>query len=108
MQSKNLFANAQAPTLGERFEQLLSVDGLVIERIVSSPRIEQQRYVQTQDEWVVLLHGTAVLEVDGVPLSLGDGDYVFLPASTPHVLREVSNGALWLAVHHHHAEASAA
>ena len=68
MQSRNLFANAQAPMMGERFEQLLSVDGLVIERIVSSPRIEQQRYVQTQDEWVVLLRGTALLEVDGAPL----------------------------------------
>ena len=108
MQSRNLFANTQAPTMGERFEQLLSVDGLVIERIVSSPRIEQQRYVQTQDEWVVLLRGTALLEVDGAPLSLGNGDYVFLPAGTPHVVREVSDGALWLAVHHHHAEAPSA
>ena len=58
-------------------------------------------YVQTQDEWVLLVQGTAALEIDGTTESLKAGDYVFLPANTPHCVREVSEGALWLAVHLH-------
>ena len=106
MKPGNLFADTVPPVTGERFEELLSAGGLVVERIVSSPRIERQRYVQAQDEWVVLLRGVALLEVEGEPVRLGEGDYVFLPAGTPHVVQEVSDGALWLAVHHHHPAAS--
>jgi len=87
------------PATGERFETLLQHHNLVIERICSSSDISLTRYVQTQDEWVLLVQGAAIIEIDGKIESLKAGDFVFLPANTPHSVREVSVGALWLAVH---------
>jgi cupin 2 domain-containing protein len=97
----NLYADASLPAHGERFDTLLSHKGLVIERIVSTAKIASHEYVQEQDEWVVLLQGSAMLDVVGAPVALNAGDYVFLPARTPHTVRSVSDGALWLAVHLH-------
>ena len=97
----NLYEDALPPATGERFDTLLSHQGLVIERIVSTSRIESQEYLQEQDEWVLLLTGEATLEVAGRKVPLKAGDYLFLPARTPHTVQKVSDGALWLAVHLH-------
>ncbi|MGW8394312.1 cupin domain-containing protein [Pseudoduganella sp. HUAS MS19] len=97
----NLYEDALPPATGERFDTLLSHQGLVVERIVSTSKIESQEYVQEQDEWVVLLAGEALLEVAGRQVPLKAGDYLFLPARTPHTVQRVSDGALWLAVHLH-------
>jgi cupin 2 domain-containing protein len=98
---QNLFQNAAPPVTGERFETLLKHKNLVIERICSSADIPLTPYVQTQDEWVLLIQGTAEIEIAGKLESFKSGDYVFLPANTPHCLKSVSEGALWLAVHLH-------
>jgi cupin 2 domain-containing protein len=57
--------------------------------------------VQPQDEWVVLVHGEAVLRVAGESVALASGDHLFLPARVPHSVERVSAGAIWLAVHVH-------
>ncbi len=101
MEMGNLYEDALPPATGERFDTLLSHRGLVIERIVSTSRIASQEYVQEQDEWVVLLQGEARLDVAGRELPLRAGDYLFLPSRTPHTVLQVSDGALWLAVHLH-------
>lgn len=101
MSIANLFADAAAPAEGERFETLLDHKNLVVERIISSAAITPSEYVQPQDEWVVLLRGDATMEVDGEVVELQSGAYLFLPAGTPHTVRRVSEGALWLAVHLH-------
>ncbi|MEI2453492.1 cupin domain-containing protein [Lysobacter firmicutimachus] len=101
MKIGNLFDGSQAPAAGERFEPLLSHRNLVVERILSSAAIEPVEYVQPQDEWVALLQGEATLEVAGESFELRSGDHLFLPAGTPHIVRRVSQGALWLAVHLH-------
>lgn len=99
MHMGNLFDDADAPLKGERFEELLNHKNLVIERIVSSAATAPTEYVQRQDEWVALLQGEATLEVAGKPVELHSGDYLFLPAGTRHVVRRVTDGAIWLAVH---------
>jgi cupin 2 domain-containing protein len=96
---RNLFDNATPPATGERFETLLQHKNLVIERICSSTDIPLTQYVQTQDEWVLLFQGKAEIEIAGKLESLKSGDYVFLPANTPHCVKSASQGALWLAVH---------
>src|SRR5262245_38256789 len=101
MRTGNLFAGAVPPGSGERFEELLAHRNLVIERIVSSATTEPREYVQPQDEWVLLLQGSAVVDVAGESVELRSGDYVFLPARLPHTVRRVSEGAVWLAVHLH-------
>ena len=98
---RNLFDNLAPPSTGERFETLLEHRNLLIERISSSSDIPLTKYIQTQDEWVLLVQGTAEMEIDGKTKSLKSGDYVFLPANTPHCVKSVSEGALWLAVHLH-------
>ena len=101
MQIENLFADAKPPLTGERFETLLSHKNLVLERIVSSAVITPCEYIQTQDEWVVLIQGEADLEVDSKAITLTSGDYLFLPAGTPHTVKRASQGAIWLAIHLH-------
>jgi cupin 2 domain-containing protein len=101
MRTGNLFVDTDAPPGGERFETLLTHKNLVIERIVSSAAMTPTEYVQTQDEWVAILQGEAVLEVVGETVALRSGDTLFLPAGTPHTVRRVSEGAVWLAVHLH-------
>ncbi len=101
MKMANLFVDAAAPSHGERFDTLLAHRNLVIERIVSSALPEAVEYVQPQDEWVLLAHGEALLDVAGEAVALRAGDHVFLPAGVPHTVRQASAGALWLAVHLH-------
>jgi cupin 2 domain-containing protein len=108
MRKGNLFADASPPLEGERFETLVRHRNLVVERIVSSEAIRPSEYVQAQDEWVVLLRGEAELRLADELVVLAPGDYLFLPAGTPHTVERVSTGALWLAVHlHPNREASA-
>ena len=101
MQIRNLFNDAAPPSDGERFESFLEIRNLVIERIVSSSKIEHTEYVQLHDEWVALLQGRALLVVEGETLTLGAGDSLFLPAGTPHTVQSASDGAVWLAIHLH-------
>lgn len=101
MRTGNLFSDAVAPSEGERFDTLLGHKNLVVERIVSSAAIVSQEYVQTQDEWVLLVHGEAVLRVAAESIPLKTGDYLFLPAGVPHTVERTSPGAIWLAVHLH-------
>lgn len=97
----NLFHDSQPPAQGERFETLLSHRNLVVERIVSSSRIESVDYVQEQDEWVLLARGEARMTVAGEAIELAAGDHLFLAAGTPHRVERTSEGALWLAIHLH-------
>ncbi|SDG52581.1 cupin domain-containing protein [Propionivibrio dicarboxylicus] len=99
MHPGNLFRDDQPPSSGERFDTLLAHRNLLVERIVSSADIVPGDYLQEQDEWVVLLRGSATLVVDGEEVRLATGDYLFLPARTPHSVTQTSAGALWLAIH---------
>lgn len=95
----NLFADGEPPDAGERAEELVKWGRLTMERIVSASITEAQEYAQEWDEWVALLRGTATLVVDGERLELAEGDWIWLPAGTPHTLERASAGALWLGAH---------
>lgn len=105
MPDGNLYAASDAPAAGERFDTLLQHRQLVVERIVSAAGASSAEFVQAQDEWVLLVRGSAVLEVAGQARALEAGDYLFLPAGTPHTVKHTSGDALWLAVHLHPAPA---
>jgi cupin 2 domain-containing protein len=93
-----LQAGAAAPDEGERAELLARGTGFVVEQILSGRLAAPQDYEQDHDEWVVVLDGGAVLEVDGVAHELGVGDWWLLPAGTPHRLVRIEPGTSWLAV----------
>ena len=101
MKAGNIFEGAAPPGSGERFDRLLTLGNLVVERIVSSEAIERIEYRQTQHEWVVLLKGEARIDVAGTDVSMKSGDYLFLEAETPHTVLQVSEGAVWLGIHLH-------
>lgn len=107
MVTDNLFTDAVPPPIGERFDVLLRHRNLVVERIVSSAAITPQTCVQTQDEWVLLVQGDALMHVAGKPVSLKPGDHLFLPAGVPHSVERTSDGTMWLAIHLHPHEGTA-
>jgi cupin 2 domain-containing protein len=95
-----LRAVSAAPPHGELTEEIVSVRNLVVEQILSGT-VEPVDYVQDQDEWVVVLEGAAVLEVDGERHELARGDWMMIAAGTPHRLVSTLPGTNWLAVHLH-------
>ncbi|MGD9409310.1 cupin domain-containing protein [Thiohalocapsa sp.] len=100
-QPTNLFAGLPVLDSGEDFITLIDQGNVQIERIVSSPRPESNRYDQDHDEWVLLLSGQATLELDGKPVQLNTGDHLLIPAHCPHRVLATSDKprCLWLAVH---------
>ena len=74
---------------------------LVVEQILSGPSDEPHPYVQDQDEWVVVLAGATVLDVEGERVALGPGEWLFLPSGVAHTVLETAAGTSWLAVHLH-------
>ena len=103
MQPKNLYENIEDLSEGEVFEELLRVRNVIIERIHSSERVQPRLYDQPQDEWVMLLQGSARLAIGSQVLALRAGDTVFIPARTPHRVLRTSRDpqCVWLAVHIH-------
>jgi cupin 2 domain-containing protein len=96
-----LRSQADAPAAGERIEQVFALRNMVVEQILSGDDVAAKDYLQTQDEWVTLLAGHAVLDVGGERVELGPGDWVLLPGGVTHRLVEVDRGSNWLAVHLH-------
>jgi cupin 2 domain-containing protein len=95
----SLFNNADPPESGERFESLGQIGTVCLERIVSSAEPEHDEYDQAHDEWVLLVRGTARLEIGDQLFDFAAGDHVRLPAHTRHRVLETSAGAVWLALH---------
>ncbi len=96
---KNFFENLKIPEKGEIFETVLKDKNVVIERIVSSENIEPKEYIQEQDEWVIVLKGSAEIKIGEEILYLKEGDFVFIPSKKPHWVLKAEKGTVWLAVH---------
>ncbi|WP_456451897.1 cupin domain-containing protein [Hydrogenimonas sp.] len=98
MKARNLL-QTPPPEAGEYFETLLKNDRVTIELIVSSDTPEPLLYHQKHDEAVLLLEGRALLWVDGKHVTLKRGDFLHIPADTPHRVLETEAGTRWLAIH---------
>ena len=96
---KSNIYNYTIPNSGEDFNTLFESKNIKLVRIVSSENIEPQEYIQEEDEYVILLEGSATLEIDGEIKKLVRGDALLIPAKTPHRVLQISRGALWLAVY---------
>ena len=94
----NLF-DYTIPKAGESFTPLLENEKVKILRIVSSDTPDETLYDQEKDEWVVLLEGSATLEMEDRQIELKRGDTLFIPARTPHRVLRTEAGSLWIAVH---------
>ncbi len=90
----------------EAFETLLENDHFHLEKIQSEGHAtpEGEWLDQSEDEWVVLLRGSAGLMLEGEPqeVVLNSGDYLLIPAHTKHRVEWTSatEKTFWLALHY--------
>jgi len=104
-ESGNMYSNIPPSLPTELFETLFQKGTVRIERILSHGQAtpEGEWYDQDQDEWVLLLAGSAGLLFEGEaePRSLTAGDYLMIPARRRHRVAWTSHGetTVWLAVH---------
>jgi hypothetical protein len=87
------------PASGESFHRLADVGSTRVEHIVSSDTPDPGEQMQEWDEWVMVLRGAARLEVAGVEVALGAGDWLLLRAGTRHRVLSTEAGTQWIAVH---------
>lgn len=95
---KNSYSTA-TPKNGEIFKILLEHKNIKIEQIASSGKISDKVYKQKQDEWVLILKGSAKLDLDGKAVNMKDGDCLFIPSGQRHKVLETKSSTVWLAVH---------
>ena len=96
----NLLEIENLPKLGsEIFETILKHKNIEIKKIISNTLQTPQTFIQKEDEFVVLLKGCAKIEINGEVKKLKSGDYLFIPANTPHTLIKTKKIAVWLAIH---------
>ena len=94
----------QSALSGELFETILEGKHCRLERIVSTGQTtpDGEWYDQEQDEWVIVLQGTAklVFEPDHV-IELQAGDYINIPAHQRHRVSwtDPNQVTVWLALH---------
>lgn len=101
MVERGALARTAAPSVGETFCELAQLQNVVIEEIVSSAQPEPTEYRQAHDEWVMVLDGSATLEIDGTEFVLARNEWISIAAGVPHRVRRTDAGTRWLAVHVH-------
>ena len=99
---KNIFADRPRAIDGENFSTLFESSSVKIEKIVSHSHSSPPGfwYDQNEDEWVIVLRGTAALEfAAGEIVEMKEGDYLLVPRYTRHRVARTSENTVWLAVH---------
>ncbi len=105
-ESKNIFSNVPEILSEEIFEELITSPGVRIERIVSRGHSSPEGfwYDQSNNEWVILLKGRAIVLFHGEesPVNLLPGDYINIPAHVKHRVAwtDPDQETVWLAVHY--------
>ena len=97
VQRGRLLDPSAAPAAGEQTDHVVSMRNVFVEQILSG-LVGPVDYDQDDDEFALVLAGAAVLDVDGEPVELAAGDWVLLPARTPHRLVHTEPGTSWLTV----------
>lgn len=101
----NLLADLPDATGSEQFELFAQLSGVRVERIVSQGQATPagQWYDQDWHEWVLLLQGEALVQLEGEddPRHLGSGDWLSLPPRCRHRVQWTppDRVTVWLALH---------
>ena len=99
---ENIFADIPAGVDGETFVTLFSHANAKIERVISHSHSSPAGfwYDQADDEWVIVLSGSATLEfAAGELIEMNTGDYLTIPCHVKHRVARTSEETIWLAVH---------
>ena len=99
----NIFSRIPDVACQEEFIELLSRDGVRIERIISQGHTtpEGEWYDQDENEWVMVVQGSGrLLFESGKDLLLEAGNYVNIPAHERHRVTwtHPTETTIWLAV----------
>jgi cupin 2 domain-containing protein len=106
MNSGNVFTDVARELAEEQILELLAIDNMRIERIVSTGHASPPGfwYDQNWGEWVLLLAGSAGLQFENEPepRQLNPGDFVHI---APHIRHRVTwtdpvQPTIWVAVHY--------
>ena len=98
----NVFDAAGSAASSEEFFALFESSAVRIERIVSRSHSSPPGfwYDQPEDEWAIVLRGSAVLEfADGEIVEMKEGDYLLIPRHVRHRIARTGKHTVWLAVH---------
>lgn len=102
----NIFSGLPQQLQEERFDTLAGTGDVRIERIVSQGQAtpEGEWYDQERDEWILLLSGSAGLQLEGEAAArrMAAGDYLLIPAHCRHRVdwTDPDLQTIWLAVHY--------
>ncbi len=105
MAIQNIFNDIPRNIPKELFEPLLKTEQFILERIISKGQSSPAEgwYEQTQNEWVMVLKGNAVIRFDnGKTHDLTTGDYLQIPAMQKHKVVKTcqTEETVWLALHY--------
>jgi len=95
----SIFKEVTVPKKGESFKTLLSRKNITIKRIISASSIDQEVMCQEEDEWFIMIEGSATIMIGDERKELVRGDYCFIEAKIKHQILAVKEGTIWLAVH---------
>lgn len=90
---------ASAPVTGEVEQDLVAAACGSVRQVLSGTLEAPAEYCQDHDEWALVVSGEASIEVDSQLLEVRAGDWVWLPAGTPHRLVRTQPGTSWVTVH---------
>ncbi len=103
---KNLFDNLVSTSSEEKFETILETNAVRIERIVSRGHSSPADfwYDQSENEWVLVLQGSAKIRFDPQKTvhSLLPGDFLNIPIHQRHRVEQTSpdEPTVWLAIYY--------
>ena len=103
---RNIYDDMPAEAAGEAVSTLLRTGALRLERIVSTGQATPmgEWYDQDEDEWVLVLRGSAGLRLAGEDAVrvMRAGDYFCIPAHARHRVEwtDADEPTVWLALHY--------
>ena len=102
MSKKNIFKNINVDKINEEFIEILRDKNIRIERIVSNGQKSEDDfwYDQDENEFILILEGSAIIEFQNKEVSLKKGDYIDIKSHEKHRVKYTSNSepTVWLAV----------
>ena len=85
----------------ENFEILIERGNIKIKRITSPKNFKSEIFIQEEDEWVMVIQGSAELDIAGRKVKISEGEHIFIPRKTYHQILKTSDEieTVWLAVY---------